>query len=131
VAKQLLFSLTKKDFIVEPFKGSGNGGQNRNKVMSCCRIKHPASGAVAEGKEQRDFPQNKKMAFKRLIERPEFQKWFKIQCSKSIGNYIDIDKWVNEQMSINNLKFETKINGKWTKIDVLDITDIDYDELED
>lgn len=26
--KQLLFRLTKKDFIVQPFKASGNGGQN-------------------------------------------------------------------------------------------------------
>lgn len=129
--KQLLFSLTKKDFIVEPFRGSGNGGQNRNKVMSCCRIKHPASGAVAEGKEQRDFPQNKKMAFKRLIDKPEFQKWFKIQCAKALGNHIDIDQWVNEQMDLSKLKFETKVNGKWTTIKPIEIQDIDYDNLEE
>lgn len=129
--RQLLFKLTKKDFIVQPFKGSGNGGQNRNKVMSCCRIVHPASGAVAEGKEQRDFPQNKKAAFKRLVEKPEFQKWHKIQTAKALGLAIDTEKWVEEQMDLKNLRFEIKIDGKWTKVNPDDINDIEYDELED
>jgi protein subunit release factor B len=129
--RQLLFRLTKKDFIVQPFRGSGNGGQNRNKVSSCCRISHPASGAVAEGKEQRDFPQNKKAAFKRLVEKPEFQKWHKIECSKALGRYIDAEKWVDEQMDVNNLKFEIRVDGKWTKVELEDIKDLDYDELDD
>lgn len=129
--RQLLFKLTKKDFEVEPFKGSGKGGQNRNKVMSCCRIRHPASGAVAEGKEQRDFPQNKKAAFKRLVEKPEFLKWHKIQCAKMLGTYIDTEKWVNEQMDFKNLRFEIQVNGRWTKVDPNDIKDLKYDDLED
>lgn len=130
MSRQLLFSLTKKDFEVEPFRASGNGGQNRNKVMSCCRIYHRASGAVAEAKEQRDFHQNKKVAFKRLIEKEEFKKWHKIMCSKVLGNYIDPDKWADEQMDIKNLIFEIKVDGKWTKIKFDDIPE-DYDELEE
>lgn len=120
---KLLFSLTKKDFIVEPFIGSGKGGMNRNKVMSCCRIYHPASGAVAEGKERRDFSQNKKAAFERLIEKPEFKKWHKIQCSKALGTYIDIDKWIEETMKEENLKYEIKANGKWIEVDKIQIED--------
>jgi hypothetical protein len=126
--KQLLFKLTKKDFIVEPFRGSGNGGQNRNKVSSCCRIYHPASGAVAEGREQRDFPQNKKAAFKRLLEKPEFKKWHKIECAKALGTYIDIGKWVEDQMDLKNLRFEIQVDGKWVKVESIPN---DYDELED
>ena len=131
MSKQLLFRLTKKDFEVEPFRGSGNGGQNRNKVMSCCRIYHRASGAVAEGKEQRDFPQNKKAAFKRLLEKPEFLKWHKIQCAKALGTYIDIDNWVKDQMDFKNLRFEKQVDGKWTQVNPDDIVDLDYDELEE
>lgn len=127
--KQLLFRLIKKDFIVEPFKGSGNGGQNRNKVMSCCRIYHPASGAVAEAKEQRDFHQNKKVAFKRLIEKPEFLKWHKLQSAKALGTYIDIEQWVDDAMDLKNLRFEIQVDGKWVKINPLDIP-VDYDDLE-
>ena len=132
--KQLLFKLTKKDFIVEPFRGSGNGGMNRNKVFSCCRIYHPASGAVAEGKEQRDFPQNKKAAFKRLVEKPEFIKWHRIQTAKALGTYIDIDSWVGDQMNIKNLKFEIQVNGRWSLIkyeDIIETNDINYDDLEE
>jgi len=44
--KELLFSLTKKDFKVETFRGSGAGGQHRNKTDSAVRIKHPASGRL-------------------------------------------------------------------------------------
>ena len=129
--KQLLFRLTKKDFEVEPFRGSGNGGQNRNKVSSCCRIYHRASGAVAEGKEQRDFPQNKKAAFKRLVEKPEFLKWHKIQCAKAFGTYVDAEKQVEERMDLKNLRFEIRVDGKWTKVDPDDIKEIEYDDLED
>jgi protein subunit release factor B len=115
--KELLFRLTKKDFIVEPFKGSGPGGQNKNKVMSCCRIYHPASGAVAQATEQRDFHQNKKVAFQRLVEKPEFKKWHKIEVSKALGNYIDAEKWVDEQFDSHaNFKYEVSIDGKWVEI---------------
>jgi hypothetical protein len=126
--KELLFSLTKKDFIVEPFIDSGNGGQKRNKTMSCCRIKHPASGAVCEGKKERSFEQNKKDAFKRLVEKPEFQKWFKIQCAKAMGVWEDTEKWVENTMKKNNLKIEVVKDGKWTEVN---FEEINYDELDD
>ncbi len=126
--EQLLFSLTKKDFVVEPFRASGNGGQKRNKTMSACRIKHLASGAVAEAKEERSFFQNRTNAFKRLAEKPEFKKWHKIQCAKALGKYIDIEKLVNEQMDLENLKFEIQIDGKWTEVKTIPE---DFNELED
>lgn len=126
--KQLLFRLTKKDFIVQPFKASGNGGQKRNKTMSACRIIHPASGAVAEAKEERSFFQNRANAFKRLVEKPEFKKWHKIQCAKALGQYIDIEKWVEEQMDLKNLKIEIQKDGKWVEVDNIPEN---YDDLEE
>jgi hypothetical protein len=132
MAKELLFSLNKKDFIVEPFRGSGNGGQHRNKTMSCCRIKHPASGAVAEGKEERSFEQNKKNAFKRLVEKPEFQKWFKFMCAKALGMVISAEQWVEEQIQEHKLKVEIKVDGKWTEVKMshFDIN-LEWDDLKD
>lgn len=73
MARQLLFRLTKKDFIVEPFRGEGKGGQKCNKTLSCCRIRHPASGAEGIGTEQRSFPQNKRKAFERLTETDDIE----------------------------------------------------------
>jgi len=71
--KKHLFTLSKKkgDFVVQSFKGSGKGGQKRNKTMSSCRIYHPASKVISECQEERSFEVNKKKAFLRLTEKPE------------------------------------------------------------
>lgn len=80
--KELLFSVTKKDLIIEPYKGSGKGGQHRNKTMSCVRIKHPESGAEGIGTEHREQEKNKKLAFKRLTQTDKFKKWCKIKAAQ-------------------------------------------------
>ena len=58
--------LTKKDFDVDWFSGTGAGGQYRNKHMNCCRITHIATGLRATGQSQRDRPGNQKEAFNKL-----------------------------------------------------------------
>ena len=35
-----------KDLIIEWFSGTGPGGQNRNKVMASCRLRHAPTGVV-------------------------------------------------------------------------------------
>ena len=115
--KLLLFSQSKAkgDFIVTPFKGSGKGGQKRNKTMSCCRISHPASGAVAECQDERSFEQNKKRAFLRLLEKPEFKLWHKLESARRMGLIASIDDYVNRE--IKNIKVEAVINGEWVLIE--------------
>lgn len=117
--KRLLFSLSKKngDFEVQPFKGSGKGGQKRNKTMSACRITHPASGAVSECQEERSFNQNKNTAFERLMEKPKFKAWFKIECARRQGRFKGIEDEIDRQMKLCNLVFETKVNDRWVKED--------------
>ena len=114
--KELLFSLSKKkgDFIVQPFKGSGKGGQKRNKTMSCCRVSHPASGAIAECQDERSYEQNKKRAFQRLVEKPEFKNWHRIEAAKHLGCIADINEAVEEEMK--HIKVETFTDGKWVEI---------------
>lgn len=107
--KQILFSLTKKDFELEFFRSGGKGGQNQNKVSSGVRIRHLESGAVAECRETRDQFQNKKIAFKKLLETKEFKLWHKIKCAKMLGEPIDINAWVEDQMRPENLKIEEVI----------------------
>jgi len=131
--RQLLFRLSKKDFELEFFCAGGNGGQNVNKVATACRIHHPASGAVAKAQEHRTQLANKKTAFERLVKTPEFQKWHKIQCAKSFGAYIDIDKWVEDNLHQEKLKVEIRVNDKWTEISWEDIKpdELQYEDLED
>jgi protein subunit release factor B len=58
--------LTKKDFILEWFSGSGAGGQHRNKHQNCCRITHKDSGLRAQATEHRERVKNQELAFNRL-----------------------------------------------------------------
>jgi len=51
--RELLFSITKDDFIIEWYFGSGSGGQHRNKHQNCCRLKHVESGVITTGTEQK------------------------------------------------------------------------------
>lgn len=106
-SKQLLFSITKDDFIVQTFRSGGKGGQNQNKVESGVRIIHPASGAIGESREERSQLQNKKIAFNRLIKTSSFQAWHKIKCASVIQGINDIDRAVDEWMQPKNLKIET------------------------
>lgn len=57
-----------RDTEVEFFRGSGPGGQRRNKVETGVRLRH-ISGIVIEAVDSRSQAQNKEAAFARLKER--------------------------------------------------------------
>jgi len=58
--------LTKKDFRIEWYSGSGAGGQHRNKHQNCCRIIHIESGIKAQGTSSRSRVTNQRDAFNKL-----------------------------------------------------------------
>lgn len=115
--KEKLFTISKSngDFIVQPFKGSGKGGQKRNKTMSACRIIHPESNTVSECQEERSFEQNKKKAFLRLIEKESFKRWMKLETGRKLGVLADIEREVDKTMVTNNLQVEYFDGEKWVK----------------
>jgi protein subunit release factor B len=112
--KQILFSLTKKDFIVEYYNPGKNGGQNANKVATACRIHHPASGAIGDCHEERTQKPNRERAFDRLVKSVKFQKWHKIETAKRQGLLADIDKKVEKALA--EAVVEIQENGRWTKV---------------
>lgn len=59
----------KKDFRVERMRGSGPGGQKRNKTDSCVRITHVPTGLSEYCCETKSQHQNMKLAFTRLATR--------------------------------------------------------------
>ena len=104
--RKLLFSITKKDFDVETFRAGGKGGQKQNKTSSGVRIRHRDSGSVGECRNHRSQLQNKKEAFRRLVESDKFKKWHKIESAKRMGLYEGIEEKVDEMMKDENLKVE-------------------------
>lgn len=64
-----MIHLTKKDFRIEWYSGSGAGGQHRNKHQNCCRIIHIESGLSAIGTGSRERTANQREAFNSLAKR--------------------------------------------------------------
>lgn len=112
MAKQLLFSVTRKDFEITAYKGTGNGGQNKNKRETACRIKHPGSGAVTQAEEHRTFDANRKAAFLRMTTHPKFRVWL-AEMTKIAQGFPSIEEQVAEMMREENLLVETKESGRW------------------
>lgn len=56
----------KSDLRIDTYRGSGAGGQHRNKTDSAVRITHLPTGISAQAEDERDQSRNKKLAFRRL-----------------------------------------------------------------
>lgn len=115
--KELLFSVTKKDLEITFFSGTGPGGQNRNKVQNCVRMRHPDSGASSTGQSNRDRQANLKEAFNTLVRSIEFKMWHNRKTQELLTGKSIEDK-VNEQMSSRYMKVENRdSSGKWVLYD--------------
>lgn len=59
----------RSDLRIDYYRGSGAGGQNRNKRDTACRITHIPTGLAATAEEHRTQGRNRKAAFHRLAKR--------------------------------------------------------------
>lgn len=104
--KELILSITKKDFRIDTFKASGKGGQHRNETSSAVRITHIQSGAVGECSNHREQGRNKAEAFRRLVSSDKFKKWHQLECAKRMGLKAIIEEKVREWTQDKYLKIE-------------------------
>ena len=119
--KELLFSVTASDCDWDYFRGSGNGGQNKQKTSSACRCTHRASKAVGVSQDYREQRKNREAAFARMAKSEIFQKWLKIEISKKMLDKEliqktdrEIENEVEKQMSPENLLIQGKNEkGEW------------------
>jgi len=115
--KELLFSVTASDCNWEVMRGTGPGGQKRNKTESKVRCIHRASGAIGESDETRSQHDNKRKAFRKMAESDKFKAWHKLEVSKRTGKLIDLEDNVNRAMNEKNLKVEGRVDGLWVPVE--------------
>lgn len=91
IVEDLKSNLTVKDadLTIQFFKGSGAGGQHRNKVETGVRLIHNPTGMVSEAVSERSQKQNRTIAYKKLLEK----------LNETLINNVKIDeknKWSNK-----------------------------------
>lgn len=114
--RRLLFSVTAKDFDVEAFCTGGPGGQHRNAKRNGVRIRHRASGAVAEHRDGRDQGKNRSAAFAKLVETREWKQWHRAEVARVLGITAEAEAAAEQAMAPANLKTEVKDEGgRWVE----------------
>ncbi len=115
--RELLFSVTAKDCRFDYYRGSGKGGQKRNKTESAVRCTHISSGAVGQSDDTRSQHKNKVTAFRRMAETRKFAEWQKLEAARATGKLADVEEKVERAMSPRKIRVEGKNdNGGWAEI---------------
>lgn len=117
MTKELLFSVTAADCDWQYLRGTGPGGQKRNKTESKVRCVHRASGASGESDLTRSQHENKQIAFGKMAATKKFQLWHKMEIARRMGDKITIEEKVDNAMRDTNLKLEGKVDGRWVPIE--------------
>lgn len=116
MSRELLFKVTKADFDETHYKGSGAGGQHRDKTSSGVRLVHRASGAVGKSDESRDQPANRVQAFRSLRETPEWKRWFRDQVYHAQGRR-SVAEEVEVAMAPENIRVQVLDDvGRWVDV---------------
>lgn len=112
--RQLLFSVTKDDCDWSYTKGTGTGGQKKNKTASAVHCKHKASGARGYSEASRSQHDNKRDAFAKMCETEVFKKWHKLETLRRTGMMDQIDR--NVERELTKIRLEIRVDGKWTEV---------------
>lgn len=130
MGKQKLLSVTAKDCRWDYYRGSGNGGQKKNKTDNCARCTHEPSGAVGKAEDGRSKEHNRHKAFERMANTSEFQKWLKIELCRVTGELALIEEKVDNHL--RSAIIETKDDkGRWRENPDLSLTEWDIENLKD
>jgi protein subunit release factor A len=118
MSRDILFSVTGKDCRWDYYRGSGKGGQKRNKTSSAVRCTHVASGAVGQSDDTRSQHKNKATAFRRMSQTDHFKAWHVLESARLTGTLAQVEEYLDKTMRDHNLVTEGKNErGLWEKID--------------
>ena len=115
-----LFSLTAKDFDWSYARGTGNGGQARNRSNNAVHCHHRPSGAHGYSEASRSQHANKISAFMKMAETKEFLEWHRKESMIRSGVMQEIDSYVEREL--RNIKIEVMDDGRWVQVRESDLT---------
>lgn len=112
MAKKLLFSVTAADCDWSYTRGTGAGGQKKNKTSSAVHCTHRASSAHGYAEETRSQAKNRELAFVKMTQSLVFQDWHRSEIMRRTGVMATID--ANVEAEMRRVKVERKNEeGKW------------------
>lgn len=85
-------TITAKDCQWSFYRGSGKGGQKRNKTENAVRCTHVLSQAQSYSEKSRSKEMNKKEAFIKMIETEKFKNWLSEESIKLFGDLMIFEK---------------------------------------
>lgn len=113
--KELLFSVTAKDCEWSYTKGTGSGGQKKNKTSSAVHCIHRPSGAHGYSEASRSQHDNKIEAFVKMVKTDAFQKWIRLESARRSGLLTEIEE--NVKKELRKVKVEVKMDDVWVEVD--------------
>jgi len=113
--RQLLFSVTRDDCEWSYTRGTGAGGQKRNKTSSAVHCHHRPSGAHGYSESSRSQLENRRDAFVKMVNTPEFRAWNRMEAMRRMGVLADIDAHVAREMALNT-RIEVRVDGRWREV---------------
>lgn len=112
MTREPVVSVTASDCEWQYERGTGPGGQKRNKTETKVRCTHRASGAVGVSDETRDRNQNRKLAFGKMARSQPFQRWIKLEYSRRLG-HLKVAEEETERKMREETRVEVKRDGRW------------------
>lgn len=116
MSKELLFSVTANDCEWSYTRGTGKGGQKKNKTSSAVHCMHRPSGAHGYSEASRSQRDNKEDAFRKMADTKEFKDWMRLEIARRSGQLLEIEDAVNREMKRVTVEVKDE-EGRWTKVD--------------
>ena len=114
MSKEILFSVTAADCDWSYTRGTGKGGQKKNKTSSAVHCMHRPSGAHGYSEETRSQLHNRRTAFRKMCESQKFKDWHRLECMRRTGMMAEID--ANTEREMRRIKIERKNDdGRWVE----------------